>query len=152
MSDNVSLLRSVITGLVVAGGVLLYVILYFGFLKEVVDAPAGEAPNLDNANVQLAAAIGGLLGGVFAIVFGIQRQDPTKDEKKLRLGATLTPRAEWVTLLCLIAYFLVGLATVVVVRANGAESPQELQTSATVFAGYVASIFAAAVTGPGKTQ
>jgi hypothetical protein len=152
MGDGVDLTKKVITAVVFLGVVVVYVVLYYSFLRDIVDAPSGQAPNLDNGDVQLATGIGGLLGGVFAVAFGIQRQDPTKNEKKLKIGATLTPRAQWVTIVCLVAYALVGAATLIVARTHGAESPQEIQASATVFAGYVASIFAAVITGPGKTQ
>ena len=149
---NVELVKRIIGYAIFVAGIALYVVFYYSFLKDILDAPAGKAPNLDNGDVQLAAAIGGLLGGVFAVGFGIQRQDPTKNEKKLRVGTTLTPRAEWVTIVCLVAYTLVGAATLVVVRTHGAESPQEIQATATAFAGYAASIFTAVITGPGKTQ
>ena len=152
MGNGVELTKKIITWVIFIGGVVLYVLLYFSFLRDIINAPTGKAPNLDNSDVQLAGGIGGLLAGVFAVAFGIQRQDPSKDEKKLRIGATLTPAAPWVTIVCLVAYFVVGAATVIVVRAHGAESPQEIQASATLFAGYVASIFTAVLTGPGKTE
>jgi hypothetical protein len=137
--------------LVFIGGVLLYVYLYGTFLKDILDAPDGKRPDLNNANVQLASGIGGALGGVFAAAFGIQRQDPKVDEKKLNVGTTLTPGAPWVTGVSIVAYFVVGLGILAVSRANSAEAPQEIQTTATVFAGYLAAIFFATLTGPGKT-
>jgi hypothetical protein len=150
--EGVDLTKKVITALIFLGGLAAYVVLYVSFLKDISDAPPGKPPNLDNSDVQLAAGIGGLLAGVFAVAFGIQRQDPTKNEKKLNVGATLTPTLPWVTTICLIVYFVVGVATLVVVRANGAESPQEIQATSVVFVGYVVAIFTAVVTGPGKTQ
>ncbi len=141
-----------ITYLVFLGGVAVYTYLYFTFLREIVIAADGHPPNLDNANVQLANGIGGLLAAVFAVAFGVQRKDETVDERRLRVGATLTPRAEWVSMVSIVAYFVVGVATLYISRDNGGETPQEIQASATVFAGYLAAIFTGVVTGPGKTQ
>jgi hypothetical protein len=146
------LVKKIIGYGIFVGGIALYVVLYYSFLRDIVNAPAGKAPDLDNADVQLAAAIGGVLGGVFALAFGIQRRDPATDEKQLRIGKTLTPAAEWVTSVCMLVYAVVGVATLIVVRTHGAESPQEIQATATAFAGYAASIFTAVVTGPGKVQ
>jgi hypothetical protein len=135
---------------VFVGGIALYVILYFDFLRDIVNA-AGTAPNLDNGAVQLAAGIGGLLAGTFAVAFGIQRRDPDTDEKKLNLGRTLTPNAEFVTAVCLLVYFLVGVAATFVSLAHSDETPQEIKTPVTIFVGYLAAIFAAIVSGPGRT-
>ena len=144
-------LIKVIGYIVFAGAIAVYLYLYFTFLKDIIDAPSGERPDLNNADIQLASGIGGALGGVFAGAFGIQRQDPKTDEKKLNVGATITQGAPWVANVCIIAYFVVGVGILVVSRTNGAETPQEIQTTATVFAGYVAAIFLAVITGPGKT-
>lgn len=151
MGYGVELTKKILTAVLVLVGIALYVILYWSFLYDIIDAPTGKAPNLDNGKVQLATGIGGILAGVFAVAFGIQRQDPTKNEKKLQLGATLTPNAQWITIVSLIAYALVGGASILVVFIHGAESPQEITTGATVFGGYAAAIFTAAVTGPGRT-
>ena len=136
---------------VFVGGIALYVGLYYSFLHDIVVAGDGKPPNLDNGDVQLASGIGGLLGAAFAVTLGIQWKDTGIQEKKLQLGKTLSPQAEWVTSLSVIVYFLVGVAIIVVSRTHGAETPQEIQTTATVFAGYLASIFTAVVTGPGQT-
>jgi hypothetical protein len=134
------------------GGVAVYAYLYFTFLSDIVDAPTGQPPNLENSNVQLANGIGGLLGAAFAVAVGIQRKDPAVNEKQLQLGATLTPEARWVTTVSVLVYFIVGAATLAVSRVYGAETPQEIQATATVFAGYLAAIFTGVVTGPGKSQ
>jgi hypothetical protein len=138
--------------IVFIGGIVIYAYLYFTFLRDILDASTGQPPDLDNSNVQLATGIGGLLAAVFAVAFGIQRKDPTVDEKKLNLGATITPEAQWVTSISIVVYFLVGAATLWVSRDSGAETPQEIQATATVFAGYLAAIFTGMLTGPGKTQ
>jgi hypothetical protein len=62
----------------------------------------------------------------------------------------MTPEAKWVSAASILVYFVVGAATLWVSRDNGAETPQEIQTTATVFAGYLGAIFVGAVTGPGK--
>jgi hypothetical protein len=132
------------------GGLGLYVVLYIGFLKHIVDAD-GAAPNLDNGTVQLATGIGGLLAAIFAVAFGIQRSDPTVDEKKLKLGQTLTPRAEVVTSVCLVVYFLVGAAAAIITLLNSAETPLEIKTPVTIFVGYIVTIFMSVLRGPGQT-
>jgi hypothetical protein len=137
--------------LVFIGGIVLYIYLYYSFLHDIVDAPDGKPPNLINGDVQLASAIGGALGAAFAVALGIQRADTTVNEKRLQLGKTLTPRAEWVSTVTVLVYFAVGVAVVVVSRTNGAETPQEIQATATLFAGYLASIFTAVLSGPGQT-
>ena len=136
---------------VFVGGVIAYVYLYFTFLRDILDAN-GSAANLDNGAVQVASAIGGLLAATFAVAFGIQRTDPGVNEKKLNLGNTLTPNAELVTAVCVIAYFIVGTATVLVAFTQGAETPQEIKTPATLFLGYLVAMFTGVVTGPGKTD
>jgi len=145
-------LTKVIGYAVFLGAIAIYVYLYYTFLRDILDAPDGKRPDLSNANIQLAAGIGGALGTVFAAAFGIQRKDPDVDEKKLAVGNTITPSAPWVTSVSIVAYFLVGLAILVVSRTNGAETPQEVQTTATVFAGYLAAIFFTVLSGPGKTR
>src|SRR4051794_9380344 len=146
------MLRYVKLGILYAvftGGLAVYVVLYWGFLKDILDAN-GVAPNLDNGAVQLASGIGGLLGAVFAIAFGIQRSDPDVDERRVNLGATLTPNAELVTSLCLVVYFLVGAVTTALTLLNSDETPQEIKTPVTVFVGYIAAMFVAILRGPGK--
>lgn len=142
----------VIRYLVFVGGVLVYAYLYFTFLREIIQAGPGRPPDLENSNVQLANGIGGLLGAAFAVAMGIQRKDPTVNERRLDLGATITPEAKWVSTVSVLVYFVVGAVTLYVSRAHGAETPQEIQATATVFAGYVGAIFIGAVTGPGQTQ
>lgn len=137
---------------VFVGGILLYVVLYFSFLKEVVDAPDGEPPNLTNADVQLASGIGGILGAMFAVALGIQRRDPAVNEKRLSVGSTLTPGATWVSNVAVLVYFVVGIAILAVTQTNGAETPQEIKAAATVFAGYLGAIFTAVISGPGQTR
>jgi hypothetical protein len=134
---------------VFVGGVVAYVYLYFTFLRDILDAE-GSAPDLDNGAVQIASAIGGLLAATFAVAFGIQRRDPTVNEKRLNLGSTLTPNAELVTAVCLVVYFLVGLAATVVAFTNSAETPQEIKTPVTLFLGYLVAMFTGIVTGPGQ--
>ncbi len=144
-------LKLAIQYVVFVGGVVLYVVLEAGFLKDILDASDGKAPNLDNGAVQLASGIGGLLAATFAVAFGIQRNDDDTDERKLDLGRTLTPNATFVTAVCLGAYFLVGIAATIVTLTQGQETPQEIKTPVTIFIGYIAAMFTGIVTGPGKT-
>jgi hypothetical protein len=137
--------------LVFVCGIALYIYLYYSFLNDIIDAPDGKPPNLNNSDVQLATAIGGALGAAFAVALGIQRRDTKVNEKRLQLGKTLTPKAEWVSTVSVLVYFAVGVGVVVVSRTNGAETPQEIQATATLFAGYLASIFVATLSGPGQT-
>lgn len=136
---------------VFVGGIVVYVVLYAGFLKEIWTAD-GAAPNLDNGAVQIAAGIGGLLAATFAVAFGIQRKDPTVNEKKLDLGRMLTPEAGFVTAVSVIVYFLVGLAATAVMLTHGNETPQEIKTPTTLFLGYLVAMFTGIVTGPGQTS
>jgi hypothetical protein len=133
------------------GGVALYVVLYWGFWQDIVNAD-GVAPNLDNGAVQLASGIGGALAAVFAVAFGLQRKDATVNEKKLKLGATLTPNAQFVTTGCILVYFLVGVVTAYISLRNNVETPQEIKTPLTIFLGYLGAMFVAVVTGPGRTE
>jgi hypothetical protein len=133
------------------GGVALYVVLYWGFWHDIVNAD-GAAANLDNGAVQLAAGIGGALAAVFAVAFGLQRKDPTVNEKKFNLGATLTPNAEFVTTVCILVYFLVGVVTAYISLRNTVETPQEIKTPLTIFVGYLGAMFFAVATGPGRTR
>jgi hypothetical protein len=142
--------KLIIQYVVFVGGVVVYVVFYYTFLRDILNAN-GAAPNLDNGAVQIASGIGGLLGATFAAAFGIQRKEPTVNEKKLNLGSTLTPNAEVVSVVCVIVYFVVGAVTTLVMLTNGVETPQEIKTPVTVFLGYVAAMFTAMVTGPGKT-
>jgi hypothetical protein len=57
-----------------------------------------------------------------------------------------------VSTVSVLVYFAVGIAIVVVAGTNGAETPQEIQATATLFAGYLASIFTAVLSGPGQTE
>ena len=143
------IVRLIIQYAVFLGGVGVYVVLYYMFLRDIIDAN-GAAPNLDNSAVQIASGIGGLLGAAFAVAFGIQRDNPNVNEKRLNLGSTLTPNAEVVSIVCVVAYFVVGAAATVVSLANSVETPQEIKTPVTVFLGYVVGMFTAIVTGPGK--
>ena len=144
-------LRLVIKYVVFVGGLIAYVYLYYTFLRDIVDAE-GSAPDLDNGAVQIASAIGGLLAATFAIALGIQRKDPTVNEKKFNLGSTLTPNAEIVTMVCVVVYFLVGGIATFVAFTHGAETPQEIKAPVTLFLGYVVALFTGVVTGPGKTN
>lgn len=138
--------------IVLIGGLVLYVYLYATFLKDVWDGPAGKPVDLDNQDVQIATAIGGALAALFAVALGIQRKDPTENEKKVHVGKTITPERPLVGTICVWVYFFVGAATLYVVWRRDTQAPQEIKTAATVFAGYVLSIFVAAVSRPGQTQ
>jgi hypothetical protein len=100
--------------LVFVGGLALYIYLNYFFLGDIVNAPDRQPPNLNNGDVQLASAIGGALAAAFAVAVGIQRSDPTIDEKRLQLGTTLIPGAGWVSTASVLVYFVVGVAIVVV--------------------------------------
>jgi hypothetical protein len=135
---------------VFVGGLIVYAYLYFTFLRDILDAD-GKAPDLENGAVQLASGIGGVLAAVFAVAFGIQRRDPTVNQRKLNLGRTLTPNAEVVTGLCVVVYFVVGLATAAVALTNSPETPQEIKTPLTLFVGYLGAMFTAIATSPKVT-
>src|SRR4051812_4896421 len=105
---------------VFVGATIAYVYLYWTFLQDIRDAH-GVRADLDNGAVQIATGIGGLFAGVFAVAFGIQRKDPTVDEKKLRVGDTLTPNATIVAGTCLVVYFLVGAVSLIVTASKTIE-------------------------------
>lgn len=138
--------------IVLIGGLTVYVYLYWTFLKQIWNTPANEAANLDNQDVQIAGAIGGTLAATFAVALGIQRKDPKLNEKQVALGSTILPEAKLFGTLAIWVYFVVGLATLYVTWRRDVQTPQEIKTAATLFAGYVTSIFVAAISGPGQTE
>ncbi len=157
MSTNRGFLSNLSVGaligyLVFVGGLGLYIYLNYSFLRDILEASDGKPSNLNHSDVQLASAIGGALGAAFAVALGIQRRDPTVNEKRLQVGKTLTPRAEWASTLSVLVYFAVGSRDRCRLAHNDAETPQEIQATGTLFAGYLASIFTAVLSGPGQTQ
>jgi hypothetical protein len=108
-----------------------------------------------------ASSLGGILGSFFAVSLGIQRQDVHIDASELRLGRTLlgTPyggegRADAFATAGVYAYAIVGVAALVTVLFRSEQSPESLETMATVFGGLVLTLFASAFApgqqGPGR--
>jgi len=135
-----------------AGGTVLFAVLYASFFAQIW-SESTHPPDLNSQAVYLASLLAASLGTAFAVTLGIQRQDPSVEEKRVQLGATLFVEywRQKVAQLSVLTYLLVGTAGVVTVSWNQVQSPAPIKAFAAAFIGYFIAAVTAAVTGPGKT-
>ncbi|MCV0403788.1 MAG: hypothetical protein K5924_08760 [Chloroflexi bacterium] len=117
----------------VAAFLLGFIALYAYFLLEVVRAPDGAPPALDERLVGIGAILSGALGSAFAVALGVEDQT-------MRTRAITMPSLQTLLGLGLWAYALVAMTSIVVFALNLDETPVAISSLALVLVGFVAAI------------
>ena len=140
--------NAILRAAVAISGIAAFAALYVWVLADIWRAGA-TPPTLNTQLLYAATVLGGIIGTGFAVVVGVQRQDPEQTPRDLRLGGSMvdTPTNNlppaWLRLVADISvwvYGAVGAACLITVGFHNTQSPAAVKTIASVFAGYFIAI------------
>jgi hypothetical protein len=135
--------------LILVGFVLAFIVLYFRFALDVVNAAPGHPPRIDPSLTNVAGGLAGILGTGFALALGVAKTDDSHTNRLMSgnfLGGPGGP-FEGVSLAVSFgvwAFPVVAFGVGAVVLTHLSESPPVLTTLVSVAAGYVLAFATAA--------
>jgi hypothetical protein len=139
---------NIVIDLMSFGGVAFFLAAYAYFFWDIWTlrfADKLQFPTFDPDLVYAAGLVGGILGTYFAVQIGVQKSD-TADDGRVGLGDSLLSRhtAELLGTIAVVAYFLVGVWSLVTVWFCRDQSPEAIKALAAVFGGYFILLFSKA--------
>jgi hypothetical protein len=146
---------NIVTDLMLFGGVAFFLAAYAYFFWDIWTQKFANVPHLPNFDPDLVYAVGlvgGILGTYFAVAIGIQRTDAS-DKQPLGLGDSLLKAhvAELLGTIAVVAYFLVGVWSLVTVWFCKEQSPDTIKAFASIFGGYFITLFSGVFLGTRDT-
>ena len=128
----------------IALAVLAFFVIWAILLIDVWSAKSGKPPDLDDVLVGAGAALAGVVGAGFALAMGLEKKKPP--DESLAVTAIALPRLDkeetrsWILTIGIYGYAAVSALAVITWLANRGETPEEIQTLAIGFAGYVLAL------------
>jgi len=146
--------------LAIVAGIGVFAYFYGAFMWDTWQATEKppKPPKLDPDDIKIATALAGVLGGVFAVALGVERQQQKRDtaatdqpppaaKSLATVGKTLTASDRFLTAvpatLAVWVYFLTGVAAAITWQFNKPVAPAVVKTLAEVIGGYVLALITA---------
>jgi hypothetical protein len=128
----------------IALAVLAFFAIWAILFVDVWTAKAGKPPKLDDVLVGAGAALAGAVGAGFALAMGLEAKKP--EEESLARTPIGLPKFDkeqarsWILTIGIYGYAAVSAGALVTWLANRDETPEEIQTLAITFAGYILAL------------